>query len=76
MQLAGFIDHGSVRINHTSFSEGDNTRRLSGTGIWLSWNAPGNMIVRATVAWKLGSASPTSDTDRSPRVWIQGSKYF
>jgi len=76
MQLTGFIDHGSTRINHTPFAAGDNTRRLSGAGIGFTWNAPGNVIVRATVAWKLGSALPMSDVDRSPRAWVQGTKYF
>lgn len=76
MQLAGYIDHGGVRINKNPFAAGDNTRRLSAAGIGFNMSAPGNFMVRASVAWKLGSEDATSDTDRSPRAWLQAVKYF
>jgi hemolysin activation/secretion protein len=76
MVLAGFIDHGGTRTNRNPFAAGDNARRLSAAGLGVNWNAPGNVLVRASIAWKLGNALPTSDTDRSARAWVQAVKYF
>jgi len=74
-QLSTFLDHGEVRLNRDPWTSEDNHRSLSGTGVGATWNAYG-WRVNAVAAWKLGSAEPTSDVDRSPRVWAQVVRYF
>ncbi len=69
-----FIDTGAVRINHTPFSDGDNHRHLSAIGLGLDWISRSGFQLKASVAWKIGNASATSDTDRHARAWLQVSK--
>ncbi|AEF22151.1 ShlB/FhaC/HecB family hemolysin secretion/activation protein [Pseudomonas fulva] len=74
-QLSTFVDHGEVRLNKDTWSDGDNHRSLSGAGVGARWAASGWQI-SATSAWKLGNADPQSDVDRSPRVWVQAVRFF
>ena len=74
-QLSTFLDHGEVRLNKDTWSDGDNHRSLSGAGVGARWAAYG-WQVSAVAAWKLGNADPQSDVDRSPRVWAQAVRYF
>ncbi len=74
-QLSTFVDHGQVRLNKDTWSDGDNHRSLSGAGVGARWAAHGWQI-SATSAWKLGNADPQSDVDRSPRVWVQVVRFF
>jgi len=74
-QLATFLDHGQVRVNRDPWTAEDNHRGLSGTGVGATWAAHG-WRVNAVAAWKLGNAEPTSDADRSPRIWAQVSRFF
>lgn len=74
-QLATFVDHGQVRLNKNTWSNGDNHRSLSGTGVGATWATQG-WNVNAVAAWKLGNADARSDVDRSPRVWAQVARYF
>ena len=76
VQLIGFVDTGSVRINHSPWAAGDNRRTLSGAGVGVNWSDPGNFAVRAYYARKLGSGKATSSPDRSGRFWIQLVKFF
>ncbi|MDI1236878.1 MAG: ShlB/FhaC/HecB family hemolysin secretion/activation protein [Polaromonas sp.] len=66
-----FYDAGGVDINRKPFIAGSNQRRLSGYGIGVS-AAFDAFSVSATLAWRGGSAAPTSDRDKSPRLWLQG----
>ncbi|KTT35593.1 ShlB/FhaC/HecB family hemolysin secretion/activation protein [Pseudomonas rhizoryzae] len=74
-QLSTFVDHGEVRLNRDPWTTEDNHRSLSGAGVGATWNAYG-WRVNAVAAWKLGNAEPTSDVDRSPRVWAQVVRFF
>lgn len=74
-QLSTFVDHGEVRLNRDPWTSEDNHRSLSGAGVGATWNAYG-WRVNAVAAWKLGDAEPTSDVDRSPRVWAQVVRFF
>lgn len=76
MQASGFVDTGRVRINKNEFAAGDNARRLSAAGLGLTWNAAGNFLVKASLAWKVGNARALSDQDRDARFWLQAVKYF
>lgn len=74
-QLLSFYDEGRVTANRDPWAAGDNGRRLAGAGIGAAYAGQG-FIVRAFSAWKAGTGKPTSDVDRSPRVWVQAAKYF
>jgi len=74
-QLNAFVDHGEVRLNKNTWSNGENHRSLSGAGVGTRWAAHGWQI-NAVAAWKLGNAEPQSDRDRSPRIWAQVVKFF
>ncbi len=74
-QLSTFVDHGEVRLNKDTWSNGENHRSLSAAGVGARWAAYG-WQVNAVAAWKLGNDDPQSDVDRSPRVWAQVVKFF
>lgn len=76
VQLVGFVDAGSVTINKSPWSTGDNRRTLSGAGVGLNWSDTNNFLVRAFYARKLGNDLATSAPDKSGRFWIQAVKYF
>ncbi|MHB8473997.1 MAG: ShlB/FhaC/HecB family hemolysin secretion/activation protein [Gammaproteobacteria bacterium] len=76
LTLVGFVDAGSIRVNHTPFLVGSNERHLSGSGVGSTLAAPGHINVQFTYAWKLGDARAVSDADRSGRLWLQFEKNF
>lgn len=76
VELIGFIDSGSVRINKDPWAAGVNRRRLSGAGVGASWMVTDNFFARAYYARKLGNEPALSAPDRSGRFWIQLVKYF
>jgi hemolysin activation/secretion protein len=76
MQLVAFADSGSVRTNHEPWSVGDNRRTLSGAGVGAVWSDPGNFMLRAYYARKLGNEPAISSPDKSGRFWVQAIKYF
>lgn len=75
-EALGFYDRGNVRINHSPWnSTTDNQRSLAGYGIGASYvAAPFSLSVYA--AWKGGTGEPTSDVDRTPRIWAQAAYQF
>lgn len=75
-QLVAFVDAGSVTVNRNPWVPGNNRRTLSGAGVGVNWAEPGNFLVRAFYARKLGSDVATSAPDRSGRFWVQLVKYF
>ena len=76
MQLAAFIDTGTVTLNKKPWANGDNRRSLSGFGLGLSWADNDNFVVKAYYARKLGTASASSAPDKNGRFWLQAVKYF
>ena len=76
LQLVAFADTGHVTLNHDPFVAGPNHRTLSGAGVGVNWGDPGNFLLRAFYAFKLGSESATSAPDRSGRFWVQFVKYL
>ena len=76
--VAGFVDWGKAKLNHEPLpSDTGNYRELSGYGLGLSAGREGDFIVRSSIAWRWTRSLPQSDTaDRTPRVWIQGVKWF
>ena len=71
LQGALFYDAGGIDINHRPFIAGNNQRSLSGHGIGLSATMD-SFSLSASVAWRGGSEAPTSDRDKTPRLWLQG----
>jgi hemolysin activation/secretion protein len=76
MQLVAFVDAGRVTLHRDPWAGGENQRTLSGAGVGLNWGDPGNFLVRAYYARKLGSEPATSAPDKSGRFWIQLVKYL
>lgn len=76
LQLIGFVDGGSVKINKNPWAAGNNRRSLSGAGVGLSWSKYNDYLVRAYYARKLGSGAALSAPDKDGRFWIQAVKYF
>lgn len=75
-QFKGFYDDGQVDINRTPWVAGNNARHLSGAGVGATFSS-GQMAVNLLTAWRTGTGgSPTSDVDRTPRVWLQAVRYF
>ena len=75
-QLIGFIDVGAVDYAHSPWFPGRNRSHRSGIGTGLSWAAPGNILVSATYAAKLGNQAATSGPDHGGRAWFQIVKLF
>ena len=76
MQLIAFADSSTVTLNRNPWAAGDNHRTLSGAGVGVNWADPGNFLVRAFYARKLGSEPATSAPDKSGRFWLQLVKFF
>jgi hemolysin activation/secretion protein len=73
-----FADAGWAQINREQFAgvSGEaNHRQLVGYGGGLTWGLADKVSVGATIAWH-GHEDPTSDIDRSPRVWFVGQTRF
>lgn len=76
LELAGFVDVGSVKLNEEPFIVGANHRHLSGGGLGLNWRVPGDVTLRLSLARRLGSAAATAGKDSKTRGWLQLTKRF
>jgi len=78
IHLIGFVDTGRVKFNENPWPAAavPNTRKLSGTGIGVTWADFNNFEVSAYLAFKLGNAMATSAPDKNARLWLRGVKYF
>lgn len=78
LTVSGFVDYGLAKVNHEPIAtDTENYRELAGYGVGLSAGREGDFIVRSSVAWRSTRSAPQSDqADRTPRVWIQGVKWF
>ena len=76
VHLLGFVDAGHVTIAKNPWFLGSNSRDLSGAGVGLLWDDPGDFAVRTYYAFELGNEPAISAPDRSGRFWIQAIKYF
>ncbi|MGH9694915.1 MAG: ShlB/FhaC/HecB family hemolysin secretion/activation protein, partial [Bryobacteraceae bacterium] len=76
--VSGFADYGLARLNSDPLpSDSENHRELAGYGVGISAGRDGDFIVRSSIAWRWTQSLPQSDqAERSPRVWIQGVKWF
>lgn len=76
-QAIVFLDHGQVTLdkNPAPASTATNDRRLTGSGIGLSWMQQG-WQVSTSAAWKTDGNTILSGPDRSPQFWARLSKGF
>ena len=64
-----FYDIGRVRINHSPWDDGDNHRRIAGSGIGLRASY-GRLSADATAAWRTSGGKPRSDSkDDNSVIW-------
>ncbi len=75
LQLVAFYDLGAVEANRYTYIKQKNGTHLYGSGVGANaiWH---DFSLKTSLAWRTGSAAPTSDTDRRPRLWVQGSYVF
>jgi hemolysin activation/secretion protein len=90
LQVAVFVDHGEIHLHRNEWAgwNGANTRignryGLSGYGAGLSWSQPGNYLVRASLAFRMGdnpgrdvNDNDSDNTRNRARFWLQAVKYF
>lgn len=76
-QLAGFIDHGGVVIEHDRRTSGENHRFLQGAGVGLLLNFADTAFLRADYAWPLGAQEAQNDKNKTHGCfWLRGGIYF
>ena len=76
VQLFAFVDVGEVDYAKNAWFAGSNHAKRSAYGGGVTWGAPGNLLLKATYARKLGDADATSAPDKAGRAWFQVSKTF
>jgi hemolysin activation/secretion protein len=74
-RLTAFYDHGHVSINRDPWTPANNSRTLRGIGAGLLVTDAAGWVARLSLAWKRGEA-PQTDSDRSPRLWLQVKRVF
>ena len=81
--VSGFYDQGWVRINENPLPStnnpavDNNNRHLAGWGVGASLGKDSDFVIRMTASWRLENEAAQSDpAPRTPRVWVQGVKWF
>ena len=71
-----FVDAGGVRINHSPWAEGTNTRSLAGAGLGMRWSSR-DWSLEGSVGWRSGSGQPTTDPGAgSTQIWLSLGRRF
>jgi len=76
MQLIGFVDAGTVKLNANPWTTETNQRTLSAMGVGLNWWASSDFLLQVIYAHKLGAEPARSAPDASTRFWLRAIKYF
>jgi hemolysin activation/secretion protein len=76
LQVFSFYDSGKVRFMKTPVAGASNERRLSGSGVGISWLPRAGMSTRLMVAGRAGTDAAVSAPERRPRVWLQVAQRF
>jgi hemolysin activation/secretion protein len=75
--LSVFYDSGWGKVNRDPIqSVLDNNIRIGGYGLGFFWGKPRNFQVQGSVAWRDTDPIPGDTTDKTPRVYVQGVKFF
>lgn len=76
MQLIGFVDVGSVKLNANPWTLEPNQRTLRALGGGLNWWVTSDFVLQAIYAHKLGTEPARSAPDASGRFWLRAVKFF
>jgi hemolysin activation/secretion protein len=76
MQLIGFVESGTVRLNANPWTLESNERTLSAGGVGLNWWVHDDFVLHAAYAHRLGTEPARSAPDTYGRLWLQAIKYF
>lgn len=78
MVLTAFYDSGVSRLNKTTLpTDTNNGRAISGVGIGVNWEVPGNWSLRGSLADQQTGGNPVSEhVISNPRLYFQFSKFF
>ncbi len=76
MQLIGFVDAGTVKLNANPWTPESNRRTLGAMGVGLNWWISSDFVMQALYAHKLGTEPARSAPDASGRFWLRAVKYF
>lgn len=80
----GFIDYGHALIHKTPTAADiasatfKSHRNVLGYGVGLNVGKPNSYLLRTSIAWRSDrkDTAPQADLDRSPRAWVQLTKWF
>lgn len=86
-QAFGFLDSGNIRLHRNPWpgiGNTPNSYQLSGAGIGVAWNRPGDWNIALTIATPLGSNAgrdvngnnSDGSGQHSTRAWLDASKLF
>lgn len=76
LQSFVLVDTGAITASEAPFDGGANHRHLSGCGVGVAWFGANDLVVKLTLARRLGNEPVLSDDDRSTRFWAQVGWYF
>jgi hemolysin activation/secretion protein len=76
MQLIGFADAGTIKLNAKPWTQESNQRTLRAMGVGLNWWSSNDFLMQVVYAHKLGAEPARSATDASSRFWLRVIKYF
>ena len=78
MVLTAFYDSGVSRLNKTALiTDTNNGRAISGVGVGVNWEVPGNWSLRGSLADQQTGGNPLSEhVVSNPRMYFQFSKLF
>lgn len=87
LQVSAFYDHGWIKLSHDANYAGApqvNSGVLKGAGLGVSWTQPGNFMVKAVWARRIGDnpfANPLNGKDQDgsldkDRLWLTAIKFF
>lgn len=74
-QVSVFYEAATLRINHNANLGSDNISHLQDAGIQLQYQTPA-WDASASLAWRTGGDSPETDSEHSPRIWVDAGHYF
>ena len=90
LSMSGFVDHGEVMVHKNLWPGANagsplakNRYSLSGVGVGLSWQQPGNYLLSGTLAFPIGDnpgrdigGNDSDGKHSNSRIWLQAVKQF
>jgi hemolysin activation/secretion protein len=72
LQLTGFMDSATVRLNQTALGTHENSSQLSGAGVSVAWSGPQQFSLKAQLAKVIGTPSVSlAGVTGSVRGWLE-----